>query len=199
MTEGELAGEVERALGARLSAKVQETRRLQGLSLDALARRASLSKGTVVAIEQGKANPSIGVLCRLAAAFALSVSDLLGQADAGIKGDPVELTVPVVLWKTALGSEATLAASISGSTMFELWTWAIAPGDIYHSDAHSWGTRELIRVQQGTLEIEVGDKRLILNEGCAARLEADQPHSYAALGDLPVLFSMAVLERVINP
>ncbi|MER9140028.1 helix-turn-helix domain-containing protein [Mesorhizobium sp. M0830] len=49
------------------------------MSLDALARRAGLSKGTVVAIEQAKANPSVGVLCRLAFAFSLSVTDLLGQ------------------------------------------------------------------------------------------------------------------------
>ncbi|NGO52081.1 helix-turn-helix domain-containing protein [Allomesorhizobium camelthorni] len=196
MTDEATASTTERQLGTALSAKVQHLRRVRNMSLDALARRAGLSKGTVVAIEQGKANPSIGVLCRLAVAFSLSVTDLLGDTSEGITDDPIERTRPATLWRTPQGSAATLEASTSGRTMFEMWTWTIAPGDVHRSEAHSRGTRELVSIQRGSLKVTVGSETMVLHAGEAARLLTDQPHAYAAADDQAVSFSMAVLERI---
>lgn len=195
MTDDAMPFDRDREVGRRLALRVQETRRLQGLSLDELARQSGLSKGTVVGIEQGKANPSIGVLCKLATAFAVSVSDLLETPFEQPPGSPVERTNPTLLWTSALGSQATLSASLSGATMFELWSWVLMPGDIYRSDPHSSGTRELISVQSGTLVVSVGDESVTIEPGAAARLCADRPHAYAASGEGPVHFTMAVLER----
>ncbi|MER9793898.1 cupin domain-containing protein [Mesorhizobium sp. M0213] len=99
------------------------------------------------------------------------------------------------LWKTPQGSEAKLVASTSGRTMFEMWSWTIAPGDVHWSDAHSRGARELVSVLRGSLKVTVGSETMILQAGEAARLLTDQPHSYAAADDHAVAFSMAVLER----
>ncbi|ANT54702.1 MULTISPECIES: helix-turn-helix domain-containing protein [Mesorhizobium] len=198
MTKHAAAVATERELGTLLSSKVQHLRQLQNMSLDALAKRAGLSKGTVVAIEQAKANPSIGVLCRLAVAFSLSVNDLLGQTSEEITDDRIERTKPATLWKTPQGSEAKLMASTSGRTMFEMWSWTIAPGDVHWSDAHSRGTRELVSVLRGSLKLTVGSETIILQAGEAARLLTDQPHSYAAADDHAVSFSMAVLERGVE-
>ncbi|MER9169322.1 cupin domain-containing protein [Mesorhizobium australicum] len=195
MTQNAAAIASERELGTALSSKVQHLRRLKNMSLDALAKRAGLSKGTVVAIEQAKANPSIGVLCRLALAFSLSVTDLLSETSQEITDDPIERTKSATLWQTPQGSEAKLVASTSGRTMFEMWSWTIAPGDVHWSDAHSRGARELVSVLRGSLKVTVGSETMVLQAGEAARLLTDQPHSYAAAGDHAVSFSMAVLER----
>ncbi|WP_192246799.1 helix-turn-helix domain-containing protein [Mesorhizobium silamurunense] len=195
MTDDEMAEATERQLGTALSLRVQHLRRAQNLSLDGLAALSGLSKGTVVAIEQGRANPSIGVLCRLAIAFSLSVTDLLGASSEELSGGPIERTNPATLWKTPHGSEAKLEASTSGRTMFEIWSWTIVPGDIHRSDPHSRRTRELLSVARGSLKITVGSETMTLQAGEAARLVTDQPHSYAAADDQPVSFSMAVLER----
>ncbi|WP_394889817.1 helix-turn-helix domain-containing protein [Mesorhizobium sp. AaZ16] len=195
MTDEAAGLATEEELAAALSAKVQHLRRVRNMSLDALATRAGLSKGTVVAIEQGKANPSIGVLCRLAVAFSLSVTDLLGETSQEITDNPIERTKPATLWRTPQGSAAKLEASTSGRTMFEMWTWTIAPGDVHRSEAHSRGTRELVSVQRGSLKVTVGSETIVLHAGEAARLVTDQPHSYAACDDEAVSFAMAVLER----
>lgn len=193
MTDG-IGNAVERELGAVLAGKVKSLRLGQKLSLDALAERTGLSKGTVVAIERGQANPSIGVLCRLAAAFSMAVPDLLEESGPDVSDEPAEKTRPTVLWRTDAGSEARLDASTSGQTMFEIWSWIIAPGDVYSASAHSRGTRELVAVSQGCLKVSVGSDVMVLRAGEAGRLVTDQPHSYAAEGDEPAVFTMAVLE-----
>lgn len=195
MTDMVMVMEAEQQLGSVLACRIQKLRHERTLSLDALAKLTRLSKGTVVALEKGNANPSIGVLCRLAAAFSLSVSDLLSNPAADASGGPIERTTSKILWSSPKGSQAQLQVSTSGRTMFELWSWVIMPGEEYRADAHSPDTRELISVAEGSLRIRVGPETLILNAGEGARMVTDQDHSYAAAGDLPARFSMAVLER----
>lgn len=195
MTDTTLLADAERELGLTLASHIRDIRQRQKLSLDGLARRSGLSKGTVVALEQGKANPSIGILCRLAAAFSLSVTDLLGDPPTGVSDSPIERTASKTLWESAGGSFARLHASTSGRTMFELWSWRLMPGDVFHSDAHSPDTRELITVVEGRLQITVGSETLVLAAGESARLVTDQAHSYAAAADQPAVFNMSVLGR----
>ncbi|MHA6645217.1 helix-turn-helix domain-containing protein [Mesorhizobium sp. A623] len=195
MTDMMVMAETEQQLGSVLACRIQNLRHEQMLSLDALAKLTGLSKGTVVALEKGKANPSIGVLCRLAAAFSLSVSDLLSNPANDTASSPIERTTSKTLWTSPKGSQAELQVSTSGRTMFELWSWTIMPGDEFRADGHSPDTRELISVAEGSLRIRVGAETLILNAGEGARLVTDQEHSYAAAGDQPARFSMAVLER----
>ncbi len=195
MTDMMMVAETEQQLGSVLASRIQNLRHERTLSLDALARLTGLSKGTVVALENGKANPSIGVLCRLAAAFSLSVSDLLSDLATDVSGNSIERTTPKILWSSPKGSQAQLQVSTSGRTMFELWSWTMMPGDAFRSDGHSPDTRELISVAEGSLSIRVGPETLVLNAGEGARLVTDQEHSYAAAGDRPARFTMAVLER----
>lgn len=195
MTGIALLIDTEQQLGAALASRIRGLRRERKLSLDGLATLTGLSKGTVVALEQGKANPSIGVLCRLAATFSLSVADLLSDSSANASESGIERTTPKTLWTSSKGSQAQLQASTSGRTMFELWSWAMMPGDEFRSDAHSPDTRELISVTQGSLRIVVGAESIALKTGENVRLVTDRAHSYAAADDQPVFFTMAVLEQ----
>ena len=56
--------QVSRAVATRLKAY----RKAKKMSLDELSRRASISKGMLVEMEKEAANPSIAILCKLAAA-----------------------------------------------------------------------------------------------------------------------------------
>jgi transcriptional regulator with XRE-family HTH domain len=181
-------------IAAVLAARVRQLRDQLGLTQDALASRSGLSKGTVVALEQGKANPSIGVLCKLAAALGQSVSDLIAEAEPLSIEPVITVTTPSLLWTSSAGGRGLIEASLSGPVMFELWSWTLMPGDEHLSDSHSPGTWELISVRRGSLAISVGEDQVVLEEGQAARLRTDRPHSYRALGPGPADFTMAVLE-----
>ena len=190
--------ETEKKLGGLIAARVAELRRREGLSLDRLAERSGLSKGTVVGIENERANPSIAILCRLAAALSVSVADLVGEPDGAETSRPAEQTTPKRLWESPVGGKAVLHAATSGQTMFELWSWTLGPGEHFSSDAHSPGTAELITVQSGRLEITVGSDSVKLKAGESARLRTDQAHSYRSNGKASVNFTMAVLERAMG-
>ena len=73
------------ALGTEINGliarRIAQLRKGQSLSFDALAARSDISKGMLVAIEQGTANPSIGTLCKLAATLRVSLTELLGRSN----------------------------------------------------------------------------------------------------------------------
>ena len=67
----------ERQLLETVSARIRDRRRDQRLTLDRLASLSGVSKGMLVQIESGDANPSIAILCKVAAALGVSVADLV--------------------------------------------------------------------------------------------------------------------------
>src|SRR5262245_31165280 len=62
---------------ARLGARLRERRAERGLALAELARRTELSRRYLTEAEAGRANPSVAVLLRLAAALGTTAADLL--------------------------------------------------------------------------------------------------------------------------
>ncbi len=57
--------------------RIKRYRKQKKISLDELSRQAGVSKGALVEIEGCRANPSIALLCRLAAAMGVSVADFV--------------------------------------------------------------------------------------------------------------------------
>ncbi|HBH64234.1 MAG TPA: XRE family transcriptional regulator, partial [Erwinia persicina] len=63
-----------------LAARIKDFRKQQKFTLDELSRRAGVSKGMLVEIEKGTANPSIAILCKISAAMGVSVADIVDVA-----------------------------------------------------------------------------------------------------------------------
>jgi transcriptional regulator with XRE-family HTH domain len=185
----------EQALSLALAQRIARLRKALGISFDELARRSGVSKGTLVQIEQERANPSISTLCRLAAVFGVSVSDLVAPPEDG------PATVRLVtandaarLWTGPKGGSAVLLAGTPGSDMFELWRWELFSGERFESVGHGRGARELIHVTSGTLLLDVDGKSTRVASGATAIASTDRPHAYTNPGRTPVRFTMAVHE-----
>jgi transcriptional regulator with XRE-family HTH domain len=108
----------------------------------------------LVQIERGTTNPSIGTLCKVAAALGASIADLVDAAGSSRAG-VVPAPIPRVLWKGAKGGSATLLVGSTGPDMLELWTWELRPGERYDAVAHPDGTQELLHVTHGRLALIV--------------------------------------------
>lgn len=176
-----------------VSDRIKSWRKSQKLSLDELSRRAGVSKGMLVEIEKGAANPSIAILCKIAAALGVSVADIVSIShapDAWL----IENSEMPVLWEGEQGGSAQLLAGTRGPDMIELWRWQMFAGEVFSSTGHSSGTLELLHVEQGTLALTVGEQTLVIQQGCAAVARTDMPHAYASADDQPVIFTMTVAE-----
>ncbi|WP_312216048.1 helix-turn-helix domain-containing protein [Pantoea vagans] len=176
-----------------VSDRIKSWRKSQKLSLDELSRRAGVSKGMLVEIEKGAANPSIAILCKIAAALGVSVADIVSIShapDAWL----IENSEMPVLWEGEQGGSAQLLAGTRGPDMIELWRWQMFAGEVFSSTGHSSGTLELLHVEQGTLALTVGEQTLVIQQGCAAVARTDMPHAYASANDQPVIFTMTVAE-----
>lgn len=180
-------------ISAALATRLRQYRQQQKLSLDELSRRAGVSKGMLVEIEKGNANPSIAILCKLAAALGVAVADIVNVASA----PPIHLIAAAdipVLWTGPGGGSARLLAGSSGPDMVELWRWEMHPGEVFSSPGHPQGTFELFHVEQGEMQLRVGDTVNILPAGHAAVARTDAPHHYANASDDLLVFTMTVAE-----
>lgn len=187
-----LTGEQANGLIAR---QIGQLRRAQHLSFDALAARSEVSKGMLVAIEQGNANPSISTLCKLAAGLGVSLADLLSD-DLG-RASAVRIEAPEQaqeLWQGARGGRATLLVGARGPDMLELWEWTLAPGEKFASKGHAAGTVELLAVTEGTLALEVDGVTHLVAAEHRAVANADRPHVYRCHGRKRTRFQMVVHE-----
>jgi transcriptional regulator with XRE-family HTH domain len=171
---------------------VRSLRADHGWSLDQLAARSGVSKGVLVALEQGRSNPSLSTLARISDAFGVPATRLLE-----VSGEPlVRITGPErspVLWRGPSGGTGTLIAATDPPWAAELWRWDLEPGETFGGEAHAPATRELGCVEEGTLTLTVAGERHEVRTGYSARFAGDRPHSYANEGAKRVRLIMIVV------
>ncbi|MFF7726343.1 helix-turn-helix domain-containing protein [Streptomyces sp. NPDC008001] len=171
------AGE-DRAVMEAVAARVRALRKERGWSLDALAARARVSKGMLVALENARSNPNLATLVRLCDAFGVPLTTLLQQPAAPLL-QPAPPADQPVLWTGPDGGRGLLVTGAAPPVGAELWHWRLAPGEEHHSEAHVRGTVELLHVLRGTLTVAVGGQEVVLPQGYGLRMAGDHPHSYA--------------------
>ncbi|EMY35132.1 helix-turn-helix domain protein [Arthrobacter crystallopoietes BAB-32] len=176
-----------------IGARVKQERQARGWTLDQLAEAAAVSRRVVVNVEQGATNPSVGTLLRISDALGVGLPALVESP----RPKPVKVTrrgKGAALWSSDSGGRGVLVAGTEPPDVVELWDWFLGPGDRHASEAHSAGTKELLQVQEGTVEVEVAGQPVILQAGDAVTFSGDAAHSYANAGTGTARFSLAVFE-----
>ena len=99
-----------------------------------------------------------------------------------------------VLWRGAGDGFARLLVGSDAPDCVELWEWRIAPGDAFAGEAHPAGTRELLHVLEGDLDLEIEQTRQRVGTGDSVIFRADRPHRYANAGAALLRLVMVVAE-----
>lgn len=181
------------SLAAAIGSRVRAERQARRWTLDHLADRAGVSRRMVVNVEQGAANPSVGMLLRISDALGVGLPALVEPPEA--RGLQVTRRGEgAALWTGASGGRGVLVAGTQPPDVLELWDWTLTPGDAYVSEAHTSGTHELLQVQEGTVTLTLGDEEVTLGEGDAVAFPGDVDHGYANQGAEDARFSLAVFE-----
>ncbi|HZT21230.1 MAG TPA: XRE family transcriptional regulator [Dongiaceae bacterium] len=181
------------AIAAAVARNLAALRAARGLSFDQLAARSGVSKGMLVQIEQGRTNPSLLTLCRVASALGVTIARMVEPAPSGL-GRVLRAEDFNELWRGRADSRARLLAGLDGARLVELWDWRLAPGESYGSEAHPPGSAEMLLVLAGRLAVEVGAETFVAGKGEAITFEAGHPHRYACRGPAAARFIMVVVE-----
>lgn len=180
-------------LNSTLSENVRRLRTNRDLTFDELAKRAGLSKGMLVQIEQARTNPSIGTLCKLANALGVTINRLIDEPTQ-LATKKTNLSELPNLWKGPDGSAAKLLAGVDGANLVEFWDWELLPGHQHTSAAHPQGTKEVVYVLKGYLNIEVGSTSVTAKAHEVVLIPGDQSHRYINKAKARNHFVMVVIE-----
>jgi transcriptional regulator with XRE-family HTH domain len=180
-------------LTAVIGTKINEARAQRSLTFDQLARLSGVSKGMLVQIEQGKTNPSIGTLCKIANALGVAVSKFIETSEAPTvrvisPGDATQL------WTGRNGSAGKLVVGFDNPSLIEFWSWHLVPGEWHDGVAHPAGTREILFIKAGELTLTIGGTASRARAGQTITFVADKPHRYANDGSNDVQMLMVVCE-----
>ena len=100
----------------------------------------------------------------------------------------------------AIGGRAVLVAGTEPPDVTELWDWTLGPGESHSSQAHAAGTRELLLVLDGQLEVRAGQHDEVLAKGDSASFAGDLAHGYVnASSAQAARFALAVFEPGVGP
>jgi quercetin dioxygenase-like cupin family protein len=186
---GDATADFARLIGER----VRQSRQTRRWTLDQLADAAGTSRRSVINVEQGTANPSVGIL--------LKISDALGIGLPTLVAPPAPQPLAVtrsgdaaVLWSGQHGGQGALVAGTEPPDVVELWDWTMNPGDQHATEAHADGTHELVHVLAGIVTISVADQSVELTVGDAMSFPGDVDHGYANHHDQPARFALTVYE-----
>jgi transcriptional regulator with XRE-family HTH domain len=177
------------ALTGALARILQSLRAERGWSLDHLASRSGVSKGVLVALEQGRSNPNLATLARIGDAFGVPVTRLVDVSDE----PTVRITGPEqarVLWRGEAGGTGTIIAATEPPWAVELWRWTLQPGERFGGDAHTPASREMVWVESGTLTLTVAGREYEVEAPRCARFPSSLPHFYRNESGEPTVITM---------
>ncbi len=162
---------------AAVARAVQTLRAERGWSLDHLAGRSGVSKGVLVAIEQGKSNPNLATLARISDAFGVPVTRLVetsGSSGVTITDESAFRT----LWHGQHGGSGVIVGATEAPWAAELWSFRLEAGESFGGDAHTPETREMIWVQRGTVTLTIAGQGYQVGPQMCATFPGGVPHRY---------------------
>lgn len=174
---------------APLGPRLRALRERAGLTVEALAEAASVSKGYLSRLENGLKTPSIAVLLRLADALGTGVAELLGE-----RLEPGAVRVTRAAARTVLpgedGAHGIEALTRDGAL---LDAFILHPADEFSPDGHSaHAGEELFLVLHGQMELRFADRALVLEAGDCAQFPGHLPHRIRRLGPAPARALVAI-------
>jgi transcriptional regulator with XRE-family HTH domain len=163
----------------------------RGLSLERLSRASGVSRAMLGQVELGQSTPTINVLWKIARALAVPFSALITSREAPRTTIMARARAKILTSHDGAFSSRALFPFDEPRTV-EFYELTLAPRAVELADAHPPGTVENLVVNDGSLELTVGNERHQLGRGDAILFEADVPHEYRNAGDGPLVMYLVM-------
>lgn len=173
---------------AHLGENLRSLRTARGLSQQRAAAAAGIPRATWATLETGSANPTLGVLVRVAAALQVRIEELIqpprphGRLYRGADL-PVRRRRGATL-RDLLPEKLPCA---------EIGRIELPPGAAFTGVPHTPGTREYLTCESGALVLATGGEQFRLGPRDVVVFAGDQRHSYRNPGRIPAIGYSVVL------
>ena len=182
-------------LSRQLGERIRALRDERGWSLEALASASGVSRSMLSEIERNKANPTLVVTYRIAQAFGLGISELIEPATGTPTIQIVRANDPAQVFRNDRRHRVRTLSPFSSEKDIEFYEVRLpAKGDL-RSQAHIAGTRELLVVAVGEIQIESGGETQRLAAGDSAIYRADLAHALVNVGSAEAVIYLVDVYR----
>ncbi len=176
---------------AELGRRVRDERRRRGLSLEALAGRAHVSRSMLSEVERGSKVPTVLVLDRIATGLDTSIARLLGEERAA-RVVVLERQEQDVVHDSS-GWERVVLSPVLPGVEFELMRTTIPGGvDAGAFAPHAAGAREYLAMERGTLRLTIDGTAYTLRAGDSIYYAGDCWHAFANPGKTECVYYLAM-------
>ncbi|WP_420113453.1 helix-turn-helix domain-containing protein [Pseudactinotalea sp.] len=172
-----------------LGDRLRELRSARGLTLRQLADATDLSAGLLSQVENGRTDPSIETLRRLAKVFDSDLADLFREPDApevhlSRPGERLRMQAPTGL--------LTYERLTSGRGNFEMLRGVLRPGDTSAAEPRSHASAECVYVIEGAIVAAIGGTDHPVLAGEAITFDSRLPHMFRNDGAVDAVILLAV-------
>lgn len=183
-------------INERIAARVRQIRADQGLALDALAGRSSVSRSMISLIERGESSPTAVVLEKLATGLGVPLASLFDAPAAA--PDPVSRRKDQVEWRDPASGYIRRNVSPAGfHSPLQIVEVAFPAGArvAYETGSRPGVTHQQIWVLQGALEVTLGQASHELGAGDCLAMVLDQPITFRNRTAKPVRYAVIIDHR----
>ena len=173
-------------LSNNVAVNLKRIRKSKSMSLDQVSEQTGVSKSMLAQIERGEANPTIGILGKIASGLRIEFHTLLESPPMDSCLVSIKELVPT---KEVVGKyKVWTCFPYEDNRTVEIYRIDIEPGGEYVSGSHGEHTREYIAVSKGMLTVVIDDEETQITEDDVFRFESDRVHKYENCTEFPVSF-----------
>ena len=166
-------------LPQRIAARVRELRSQRGLSLEALAARAGVSRSMISLIERGESSPTAVVLERLATGLGVVLAHLFEPAGTALEASasPVARHDEQTPWRDPASGYQRRNVSPAGAHPFRIVDVHFPPGArvAFESGERESPVHQQVWLLEGEMDVASGADRFRLKPGDCFAMTLDAP------------------------
>jgi transcriptional regulator with XRE-family HTH domain len=170
------------AVNREFAKRVASFRKARKLTLEQAAHATGVSRSMLSQIERGEANPTLAVSFRIAEGLGIPIGQLVGESWTRPAIEVVARDDANSLYRDSDGCKLRTLSQLRHEKDIEFYELQLDPGARLASQPHHRGTRELLTVADGEVEVTVDGATRRLRTGDTAHYPADTSHEIGNVG-----------------
>lgn len=162
-------------LNDEIGIKLRQIRKQQKLTIEELAKLSDVSGITISNIENGRSNPTLNSLWRLADSLNVPLTKLLGFSHTEKEISTLEASPP---YFSSDLEEGWLVQPIFQEDNIEIFRVCLKANSVAKRAHQVRNSKEIITVMSGELELRVGEKNYLLKTYDSISFDSSNTHEY---------------------